>query len=114
MEADVGGAANNEAWRLKSFGSGAPTASALAAVNRELAFLSANKSNSVWPSSICLRVDDTNVMSMKALITGAPHTPYANGIFLFDLALPPNYPAAPPHVLIASRGGGTIRWNPNL
>jgi hypothetical protein len=72
---EAGILASNEAWAKKPGSGGGNPGTALAAVNKELRFLAANTSNSVWPSSICLRADEGNVLCMKALITGAPHTP---------------------------------------
>lgn len=34
----------------------------------------------------------------RALITGPEDTPYANGCFLFDIHLSPEYPNRPPNV----------------
>ena len=38
----------------------------------------------------------------------------ANGIFLFDILLPPTYPAVAPSVKFLTTGGGQVRFNPNL
>ena len=65
-------------------------------------------------SSIFVRADESRLDVMKALLTGPPGTPYENGVFVFDILLPPNYPTERPEVLIATTGGGTVRFNPNL
>ena len=65
-------------------------------------------------SSIFLVPDSERMDVMKALITGPQGSPYANGIFEFDISLPPNYPQSPPQVLLTTTGGGSVRFNPNL
>jgi ubiquitin-conjugating enzyme E2 O len=47
----------------------------------------------------------------RSVIVGASGTPYQDGLFFFDLQLPPLYPAAPPLVSYRSFG---LRVNPNL
>jgi hypothetical protein len=42
-----------------------------------------------WESSIHLCVDDQRLDVLRALIIGPHATPYQNGIFLFDIFLPP-------------------------
>ena len=59
-------------------------------------------------------MDETRNDVMKACIIGADDTPYANGIFVFDIYFPPEYPNVPPKVLLATTGNGKIRFNPNL
>ena len=51
---------------------------------------------------------------MRAFISGPPDTPYAAGLWQFDIALPPQYPDIPPKVKFCSTGGGQVRVNPNL
>lgn len=65
-------------------------------------------------SSVFLRVDTSSVNCMQALITGPANTPYANGCFLFDVYCGPSYPRKPPLVNLATTGGGSVRFNPNL
>ncbi|OEL19716.1 putative ubiquitin-conjugating enzyme E2 23 [Dichanthelium oligosanthes] len=48
---------------------------------------------------------------LRAVIVGASGTPYHDGLFFFDLHLPPSYPATPPQVNYSSFG---LRVNPNL
>ena len=50
----------------------------------------------------------------QALVVGPDETPYANGIFVFDISLPADYPHAPPAVHLLTTGGGRVRFNPNL
>ena len=61
-----------------------------------------------------MRADESRVDVMRVCITGPEDTPYENGIFLFDVLLPPSYPDAPPKVLSLTTGGGRVRFNPNL
>jgi len=65
-------------------------------------------------TSIYLRTDTDSIHLMKALIIGPEETPYANGCFEFDICLPSSYPNAPPLVNLATTGGGSFRFNPNL
>ena len=51
---------------------------------------------------------------MRALISGPPNTPYAYGLFQFDLLLPSDYPREPPQVRFLTNGRGRFRMNPNL
>ena len=41
---------------------------------------------------------------LRAAMVGAAGTPYQDGLFFFDLQLPPSYPAAPPQVCYRSFG----------
>ncbi|KAK0230796.1 hypothetical protein IW262DRAFT_1340488 [Armillaria fumosa] len=83
------------------------------AIAKELAILTANLPVA-WDSSIFLRVDETRVDIIKALITGPEGTPYYNGCFLFDIFLVQRYNEAPPNVKYMTTGGGRFRFNPNL
>ena len=65
-------------------------------------------------SSIFLRVDESRLDCMRALILPSPDTPYAFGFFEFDIMLPADYPHAPPKVRLLTTGGGRWRPNPNL
>ena len=51
---------------------------------------------------------------MRALISGTEDTPYAHGLYLFDIVCPGSYPQNPPVVKIVTTGGGEVRFNPNL
>ncbi|PPQ63873.1 hypothetical protein CVT24_009499 [Panaeolus cyanescens] len=83
------------------------------AIAKELAILTTNLPVS-WGSSIFLRVDETRVDVIKALITGPEGTPYHNGCFLFDIFLGPSYNQSPPSVKYITTNGGKYRFNPNL
>lgn len=45
---------------------------------------------------------------MRAAIVGAPGTPYHDGLFLFDIYLPPEYPNEPPVSLLSEATKKTI------
>ncbi|KAL0949942.1 hypothetical protein HGRIS_009968 [Hohenbuehelia grisea] len=83
------------------------------AIAKELAILTTNLPVA-WNSSIFLRVDETRVDVIKALITGPEGTPYYNGCYLFDIFLGPSYNQAPPSVKYMTTNGGKFRFNPNL
>ncbi|KAI0268350.1 hypothetical protein BC834DRAFT_869029 [Gloeopeniophorella convolvens] len=100
---------NNEARMLAS--SDIPKRSL--AIAKELAVLTTNLPVA-WDSSIFLRVDETRVDIIKALIIGPEGTPYQNGCFLFDIFLGHNYNQSPPSVKYMTTNGGKYRFNPNL
>ncbi|KAF9462625.1 hypothetical protein BDZ94DRAFT_1298429 [Collybia nuda] len=83
------------------------------AIAKELAILTTNLPVA-WNSSIFLRVDETRVDIIKALITGPEGTPYYNGCYLFDIFLGPSYNQSPPSVKYMTTNGGKFRFNPNL
>lgn len=83
------------------------------AIARELAVLTTNLPVA-WDSSIFLRVDESRVDVIKALITGPAGTPYENGCYLFDVFLPASYNQTPPLVKYLTTNSGTYRFNPNL
>ncbi|KAG8955660.1 hypothetical protein FRC04_007651 [Tulasnella sp. 424] len=83
------------------------------AIAKELAVLTTNLPVA-WNSSIFLRVDETRVDIIKALITGPEGTPYHNGCYLFDIFLGPSYNTAPPSVKYMTTNAGKFRFNPNL
>ncbi|KAL0569727.1 hypothetical protein V5O48_012242 [Marasmius crinis-equi] len=66
------------------------------------------------PEGIFVRVDETRNDAIKAMIAGPPSTPYAGGLFEFDIFLPMTYPNTPPLVTLKTTGGGSVRFNPNL
>ncbi|KAI9507568.1 hypothetical protein F5148DRAFT_1204007 [Russula earlei] len=78
------------------------------AIAKELAVLTTNLPVA-WDSSIFLRVDETRVDIIKALIIGPEGTP-----FLFDIFLGHNYNQLPPSVKYMTTNGGKFRFNPNL
>ena len=67
-----------------------------------------------WSSSVWVRYCAHRLDTLQALISGPEDTPYSNGLFLFDILFPEEYPAAAPKVTIQTTGSGTVRFNPNL
>jgi ubiquitin-protein ligase len=82
-------------------------------IAKEMATLSTNLPVE-YGSSIFVRVDETRMDLVKALIIGPEGTPYENGCFEFDILLPAGYPQVPPHMLLVTTGQGSVRFNPNL
>ncbi|KAL3638403.1 Ubiquitin-conjugating enzyme E2, catalytic domain ues [Castilleja foliolosa] len=63
------------------------------------------------PDTIFVRVCETRMDLLRAVIVGAEGTPYHDGLFFFDICFPGNYPNSPPGVHYHSGGLGI---NPNL
>ncbi|BBN16839.1 hypothetical protein Mp_7g09720 [Marchantia polymorpha subsp. ruderalis] len=63
------------------------------------------------PDTIYVRVYEDRMDLIRAVIVGAAGTPYHDGLFVFDLYLPPEYPSVPP---VAHYHSGGLRLNPNL
>ncbi|XVF40495.1 hypothetical protein PTKIN_Ptkin01aG0118000 [Pterospermum kingtungense] len=63
------------------------------------------------PETIYIRVYEERMDLLRAALIGAPGTPYHDGMFFFDIFLPPEYPYEPP--LVHYHSGG-LRLNPNL
>ena len=51
---------------------------------------------------------------MRVVITAPAGTPYAHGLFVFDLFVPDVFPTVPPQMKLLTTGGGTCRFSPNL
>ncbi|VDP68935.1 unnamed protein product [Schistosoma curassoni] len=65
-------------------------------------------------ASVFICCEENHLCLLKALITGPPDTPYANGCFEFDIYTPPDYPNQPPLVEFCTTAKNTFRFNPNL
>ena len=63
------------------------------------------------PGGVYVRVYEERLDLMRAAIVGPSGTAYADGVFVFDLFLPADYPATPPEVYFHAYG---MRLNPNL
>uniref|UniRef100_A0A914DCR6 UBC core domain-containing protein n=1 Tax=Acrobeloides nanus TaxID=290746 RepID=A0A914DCR6_9BILA len=63
--------------------------------------------------SIFICLDEERCDVLKALISGPEDTPYANGLFEFDVFFPNSYPNSPPKCQCMT-SGNRIRFNPNL
>jgi len=59
-----------------------------------------------YGAGIWLRPDEDQPHLLKALISGPMDTPYAHGLFEFDICLPSQYPNVPPKVT------ETFQWWP--
>lgn len=67
-----------------------------------------------YTNSIFIQSNPSHLDLMKALIVGSEETPYANGVFLFDIYFDDNYPSTPPKMVLMTNGNNSIRFNPNL
>lgn len=67
-----------------------------------------------YSSSVFVRYDTVRLDVMKVLITGPSDTPYADGCFVLDVYFPPEYPAVPMLINLATTGRHSVRFNPNL
>ncbi|KAI3457461.1 hypothetical protein Pfo_014124 [Paulownia fortunei] len=63
------------------------------------------------PDTIFVRVYESRMDLLRAVIVGAEGTPYHDGLFFFDIFFPSSYPNVPPQVYYHSGG---LRINPNL
>ncbi|KAF8646342.1 hypothetical protein HU200_065919 [Digitaria exilis] len=75
-------------------------------VQKEWKILEAN-----LPDTIYVRAFEDRMDLPRAVIVGVSGTPYQDGLFFFDMKLPPSYPVTPPEVTYHSFG---LRVNPNL
>lgn len=51
-----------------------------------------------YGAGIWVRMDEDRPQILKALVSGPMDTPYAHGLFEFDILLPAQYPYVPPKV----------------
>ncbi|KAF1988403.1 hypothetical protein K402DRAFT_462255 [Aulographum hederae CBS 113979] len=66
------------------------------------------------PPGIFLRHGSSRLDLMKAIVVGPEGTPYADGVFEFDIFCPAEYPNVPPKVSFRTTGHGRVGFNPNL
>ncbi|XP_018423910.1 PREDICTED: (E3-independent) E2 ubiquitin-conjugating enzyme [Nanorana parkeri] len=76
-------------------------------VRKEMALLATS-----LPDGILVKTFEDRMDLLSAFIKGPTRTPYEDGLFLFDIQLPNNYPAVPPFFRYLSQCSG--RLNPNL
>jgi ubiquitin-protein ligase len=69
--------------------------------------------NDLSSQGIFYRHDENNFLNGYAMIFGPKDTPYENGVYLFSLKFPYNYPFSPPKLTYLTNDGKT-RFNPNL
>jgi len=67
-----------------------------------------------YTNSIFLKYDESRMDLMKSLIIGSDDTPYASGVYIYDIFLDDTYPNSPPKMNLITTGNNTIRFNPNL
>lgn len=77
----------------------------------EIGSLSSNLPTS---PGIFIRFDCETPQFLRALITAPTGTPYALGLFCFDVYIPDSYPSSPPKFHLLTTGNGTVRFSPNL
>lgn len=63
---------------------------------------------------IWVRFDEETPQYLRTLVAAPLGTPYASGLFCFDVYIPDNYPQVPPKVELLTTGGGSVRFGPNL
>ncbi|TXG55151.1 hypothetical protein EZV62_020407 [Acer yangbiense] len=63
------------------------------------------------PDTIYVRVCESRIGLLRAVMVGPSGTPYHDGLFVFDCLFPSQYPQKPPMVYYYSGG---LRLNPNL
>lgn len=63
-------------------------------------------------ASIFFWIEKNTLNKMRFIITGPSNTPYEQGLYLFDLTLPNEFPSKPPLVHFSNHG--SQRFNPNL
>ena len=66
------------------------------------------------PPGVWVRYDAANMQFLRAALVGAADTPYENGVFVFDIYVPPEYPAVPPMFNLMTTARNTFRFNANL
>lgn len=64
------------------------------------------------PEGIIVRFYSDHIDLLSAMIIGPKSTPYEDGLFVFDIMLPPEYPYKPPLLYYYSHSSD--RLNPNL
>jgi len=67
-----------------------------------------------YDSCILFRFCEEQMSHAQMLIIPPYETPYGGGCFIFDVFFPDRYPSVPPKVNLATTGGGSVRFNPNL
>jgi len=77
------------------------------AIRKEIAGLKSH-----LPPGVMVKGFENRLDLYSILIEGPADTPYEDGVFIFDVKLPPNYPKSPPVVRYLSQC--TERLNPNL
>jgi len=64
-------------------------------------------------AAIFVKVNESNIQELQAVLTGVLGTPYQNGLFHFSIKLPNDYPMSPPRIRLTNTGR-VMRFNPKL
>ncbi|EAR84393.1 ubiquitin-conjugating enzyme (macronuclear) [Tetrahymena thermophila SB210] len=83
-------------------------------IERELASIVKSIECDEEKGGVFFAYDESNLQYIKILITGAANTPFAYGIYVFDMFIPDDYPINPPKLNFQSTSKGTIRFSPLL
>ena len=86
------------------------TAKNMKAYMKEMKDLRSKISNSAI-QAIFVRFDEDYPQFSRAIIAGAEGTPYASGLFVFDIYLPPGYPDIPCEIVHVTKGANTVHAN---
>jgi len=98
---------------VSSLGSEESMNSRMKRFNQEMKILS--KDSPCTPeNAIFTRVDESRSDLYQSLVSGPVDTPYAYGLYLFDIVCGESFPQTPPSVHIMTTGDGAVRFNPNL
>lgn len=83
----------------------------LSTISKEIATLTTS-----LPTGIFLKIAESRSDVMKVMIVGSEGSPYAGGLFTFDIFLPAEYPLMPPKMAFVLDGNDTdtYSFNPNL
>lgn len=66
--------------------------------------------NPPHPNSAVFAVLEEDALNVSRFVVSGPvDTPYENGLFVFDVFLPENYPTDPPLVQMVTTGQGTVK-----
>jgi ubiquitin-protein ligase len=84
---------------------GNPPASKMVRLAQELADIS-NALPTEHTNAVFVRVDRNRVDKMKAMITGSIGTPYAHGMYEYDLFFENAYPNTSPKMNLTTTGNG--------
>lgn len=73
---------------------------ALKRLKKELLMLRTNPEEGIYAT-----YNERNILEWHFVIDGAPGTPYENGQYYGKLIFPPNYPHAPPSIMLHTKSG---------
>ncbi|CAG9313801.1 unnamed protein product [Blepharisma stoltei] len=65
-------------------------------------------------SSIFVAIDSNDFRCMEGIIAGSSGTPYAHGLYFFDISIGNDYPSSPPLFTLKTTGSGQAYFGPNL